>query len=195
MITTTAERVRNKIATLPKASITARHIDSHDSFWWPLPGFKWRREQYGIPATRALVATWSLTGGAYMMFVGGEVGIEEDIRRVNRLRHSIPKIRLCSADYGGIAVADERIYAVARVFDEPRSLVLVNLSGETVPTTCAFADLEGLKSPTGYILRDVWRDESLGYEDGYSWFSAQPGAINLTFAPHQVRVLKLRPAR
>lgn len=195
MITATAERVRDKIASLPKASITARHIDSHDSFLWPLPGFKWRRKQYGIPATRALVATWSLSGGVYMMFVGGEVGIEEDIRRVNRFKHAIPEIRLGAADYGGIEVADERIYAVARVFDEPRSLVLVNLSGETVPTTCAFADLEGLKSPTGYILRDVWRDESLGYEDGYSWFSAQPGAINLTFAPHQVRVLKRRPAR
>ena len=190
-----AEWFRNKIATLPKGSITARHIDSHDSFWWPLPGFKWRREQYGIPATRALVATWSLSGGAYMMFVGGEVGIEEDIRRVNRLRHTIPEIRLGAADYDGILVADDRIYAVVRVLDGQRSLVLVNLSGEAIATSCALVDLSGLTSPTGYLLHDVWQDDSLPSADGYSWFPAQLGAIDLAFTPHQVRVLTLRPAR
>ncbi len=173
---------RNKIATLPKGSITARHIDSHDSFWWPLPGFKWRREQYGIPATRALVATWSLSGGVYMMFVGGEVGIEEDIRRANRLKRTIPEIRLGAADYDGVSVADDRIYAVARVLDGRRSLVLVNLSGETVATSCALADLDGLNSPTGYIVHDVWQDESLPSADGYSWDATRLGAIYQTLS-------------
>ncbi len=82
---------RDKEAALPTGAMTARHIDSHDTFWWPLPGFKWRREQYGLPATRALLAIWSLIGGVYMTFVGGEIGIEPDVRRVNRLRHENPR--------------------------------------------------------------------------------------------------------
>lgn len=190
-----AEWFRNKAATLPKGSITARHIDSHDSFWWPLPGFKWRREQYGIPATRALVATWSLSGGAYMMFVGGEVGIEEDIRRVNRLRHTIPEIRTGAADYDGIVVGDDRIYAVARVLDGQRSLVLVNLSGEAISTSAGLVGPDGLNSPAGYILHDVWQEESLASAEGYSWNAGQLRVIDLTFAPYQVVVLTVRPAR
>ncbi|NCA25895.1 MAG: hypothetical protein EBV37_03200, partial [Actinobacteria bacterium] len=31
---------------LPIGSMTAHHIDSHDTFWWPSWGKKWRREQF-----------------------------------------------------------------------------------------------------------------------------------------------------
>ncbi len=184
---------QNKAATLPKGSMTARHIDSHDSFWWPLPGFKWRREQYGIPATRALVATWSLSGGAYMMFVGGEMGIEEDTRRINRLRHTIPEIRTGAADYDGVIVEDEHIYAVARILDGQRTLVLVNLSGEPISTSASLVGVDDLDSPAGYVLHDVWRDESLANAAGYRWGSADLEAIDLTFAPYQAMVLTIRP--
>ena len=62
---------------LPEGSHTAHHIDSHDTFWWPQWGKKWRREQYPIEAVQALAATFLSLDGPYMMFTGGEEGIEE----------------------------------------------------------------------------------------------------------------------
>ena len=60
--------------TLPADALTCHHLDSHDTFWWPAPGRKWRREQIGLPATRALTWCLALSGGAFMMFTGGEAG-------------------------------------------------------------------------------------------------------------------------
>ena len=105
---------RDKESVLPQGAITARHIDSHDTFWWPLPGFKWRREQYGLSATKAILAIWSMIGGAFMTFVGGETGLEDEIRRMNRLRKELPEARLGRADYEAVQVSDDRIFAVAR---------------------------------------------------------------------------------
>ena len=189
-----AEWFRNKLATLPRGSITARHIDSHDSFWWPLPGFKWRREQYGVPATRALVATWALSGGAYMMFIGGEVAIEEDIRRVNRIKRTIPEIRLGVADYGGISVDSDQVYAVSRVHEGQQSVVLVNLSPTAVQATVTIDTPPGPDSATGYLLHDVWNDTSLPALDGYAWRRDDLGAVALAFEPYGIRVLTIRPA-
>jgi glycosidase len=188
------EWFRDKIASLPKGSITAHHIDSHDSFWWPLPGFKWRREQYGVPATRALMAMWALSGGAYMIFVGGEVAIEDDIGRVNRLKRTIPEMRLGAADYDGIVVTSDQVYGVVRVVDGQRSVVLVNLSASTVRTSVTIKAPVGPTSSTGYLLRDVWRDESVPTADGYTWRSEQLDDIELDFEPYGVRVVTIRAA-
>lgn len=190
-----AHWMRDKDAVLPVGAITARHIDSHDTFWWPLPGAKWRREQYGLPATRALLATWSLIGGVYMTFVGGEERIEDDIRHVNRLRHACPEIRLGRADYDAVAVADERVFAVSRVHQGRVSIVLTNLSSDTVRTTCRIA-VEGLGLPDGWLrIDDVWNDTSLPGSVDYRWNLQQLRSFPLDFAPYQPRVLMIRPAR
>lgn len=62
---------------LPVGSQTAHHIDSHDTFWWPQWGKKWRREQYSLQAVRALTAAFLSIDGPYMMFTGGEEGIDD----------------------------------------------------------------------------------------------------------------------
>ncbi len=73
---------------LPEGSHTAHHIDSHDTFWWPQWGKKWRREQYPIEAVRALAATFLSLDGPYMMFTGGEEGIEPILESLLRARNS-----------------------------------------------------------------------------------------------------------
>lgn len=190
--------LRDKEAVLPTGAMTARHIDSHDTFWWPLPGFKWRREQYGLPATRALLATWSLIGGVYMTFVGGETELEDDIRRLTRLRAGHPEIKLGAANYDGIEAGDDRIFAVARVYEGQVSLVLVNFSTAEVETTVAFdvsiLQAEGTPDGRTYQLDDVWNDLALGHASGYVWTADQLGSFNMTFAPYQARVLTIRPA-
>lgn len=72
---------------LPVGSQTAHHIDSHDTFWWPQWGKKWRREQYSLEAVRSLAATFLALDGPYMMFTGGEEGIQEELAALLNFRN------------------------------------------------------------------------------------------------------------
>jgi hypothetical protein len=72
---------------LPVGSHTAHHIDSHDTFWWPQWGKKWRREQYSIGAVKALAATFLSLDGPYMMFTGGEEGVQEELTEMLTFRN------------------------------------------------------------------------------------------------------------
>lgn len=183
---------RDKEAVLPYGAMTARHIDSHDTFWWPLPGFKWRREQYGLPASRALLATWSLIGGVYMTFVGGETELEDDIRRMNRLRDELPEIRIGVADYDGIRTDSDDIFAVVRRHEDKVTLVLVNLSNAVVHTEVAL-DRALLPSGSALHIDDAWNDVPLGHDDDGIWTAARLAAFPLDFAPYQARALVIRP--
>ncbi len=185
---------RDKEALLPAGAMTARHIDSHDTFWWPLPGFKWRREQYGLPATRALLAAWTLIGGVYMTFVGGETDLEPEVRRVNRLRHDVPEVRRGRADYDAVRAGDDRIFAVARVLGTQVTLVTVNLSSAPVSTTLTLD--RGLLDPEvrQFQVIDAWKEERLAHGSGYAWSADDLACFELPFRPYGVRVLLLRPA-
>ena len=127
---------RERNAVLPMGSLITHHIDSHDTFWWPLPGQKWKREQFGLAATRAVLAVYALSGGAYMTFIGGEDGIEADIRRVDRLRASISELGRGRACYDAVVVDHDAVYAVVRQHGSACSVVLVNLSDQPIATTC-----------------------------------------------------------
>jgi glycosidase len=72
-----ARWMRDRDAVLPKGSLTAHHIDSHDTFWWPSWGKKWRREQFAIEQVRLLTIMFAGLPGPMMMFSGGEIGIED----------------------------------------------------------------------------------------------------------------------
>ena len=184
--------MRDKESALPNGAITARHIDSHDTFWWPLPGFKWRREQYGLPATRALLATFSLIGGVYMTFVGGEVEVEDDIRRMTRLRATVPEIRLGRVYYDSVRADHDAIFAVAREREGQVSLVLVNLSKADVSTTVSL-DTAFLQPASAYRVFDAWNDVGLEHSAGYIWSGDRLGSFEVAFAPYQARVLTIRP--
>ena len=185
--------MRDKESALPNGAITARHIDSHDTFWWPLPGFKWRREQYGLPATRALLATFSLIGGVYMTFVGGEVEVEDDIRRMTHLRAAVPELRLGRVDYDSVRADHDAIFAVAREREGQVSLVLVNLSKADVSTTVSL-DTALLQPASAYRVYDAWNDVGLEHSAGYIWSGERLGSFEVAFAPYQARVLMIRPA-
>ncbi len=70
-----ARWMRDRDALLPKGSLTAHHIDSHDTFWWPSWGKKWRREQFTTEQFRLLTFIFGSLPGPFMMFTGGEQGI------------------------------------------------------------------------------------------------------------------------
>lgn len=80
--------MRDRDALLPRGAMTAHHIDSHDTFWWPSWGIKWRREQFGLRMTELLTVIFGSLPGPFMMFVGGEEGIEELLPKMAKLKTS-----------------------------------------------------------------------------------------------------------
>jgi hypothetical protein len=183
---------RERNAVLPTGSLIAHHIDSHDTFWWPLPGQKWRREQYGIDATRALLAVFALSGGAYMTFVGGEEGIEEDVRRVHRLRKTLPEIGHVTADYDAVTVEHEAIYAVVRQKGADCSVLLVNLSGEGCEAGCSLNLGRLGLSGTSYTVTDAWNKRALNSDRVYAYQAEDLGQMSLEFDAYQPMLLVLR---
>lgn len=184
---------RDRNAVLPKGALIAHHVDSHDTFWWPLPGEKWRREQYGIEATRALLAVFGLSGGAYMTFVGGEEGLEEDVRRMHRLRNTYPEIGRGAADYEAFYAEHEAVYVVARRAASGCAVLLVNLSEKRVETDLAINSeelgLDGIRPP----VYDAWNDLTLAADHRYGRQNARLRRLPISFDPYQTRLLILRP--
>ena len=77
---------QSRDAMLPHGSLTAHHIDSHDTFWWPSWGKKWRREQFTMPQVKLLTLVFSTLPGPFMMFSGGEIGIEELLPEISNVK-------------------------------------------------------------------------------------------------------------
>lgn len=96
----------------------AHWIDSHDSLAWAPWGKKWKREIYGIGAVRAATFLVAMRDGAFMMFSGGEEGIEEWLARLLALRHSSPVLREGSCDESIILTDDDTFPVLRRRGDD-----------------------------------------------------------------------------
>jgi glycosidase len=171
-------------AAQPPGSVSAFFLDCHDTMWWRLPGDWWRRDQVGLAATKALLAVYALRGGAYMTFVGGEEGIEPELRLVHALRRHLPEVRAGAADYGAVKVGDDAVYGVLRRDGERATVVAVNLSDAPVRTACVVA---GPRAPRQRAF-DAWAGE---------WVPYVPTAdgrvrIDVRLEPYQPCVLILR---
>ncbi len=149
-------------AALPAGALTAHHIDSHDTFWWPLPGSKWRRDVYGAPAAAAWMTLFALSGGPYMTFVGGEQDIEKQVLAVNTLRARRPEFSDGVSDHAAVSVDDVNVYAVVRRGSAGSAVVLVNLGGEATTIDCRL----DLPDPThnGVVAADGLGGETVHFE-------------------------------
>lgn len=137
--------LRDRDAFLPAGSLTAHHVDSHDTFWWPTWGSKWRREQFGVDAVRALTSVFMTCGGPFMMFVGGELGIEDTLRDLTALKRRIPPLRNGHSHFEVLAPESTPVFSVVRTgADGSRAVVLVNLSDLAVTTPVAFPEAPGV---------------------------------------------------
>jgi hypothetical protein len=116
---------------LPSGSLTAHHIDSHDTFWWPSWGKKWRREQFGIKKVNLLTLLFGALPGPFMMFSGGEIGIEELLPKLAQVKKS--KIWL----QGEIAwsISDQfpkDVFGILRTLENEALLTLINFSDSEI---------------------------------------------------------------
>ena len=83
-----ARWMSDRDSLLPRGSMTAHHIDSHDTFWWPSWGKKWRREQFGIQMAQLLTVMFASLPGPFMMFIGGEEGIEKLLPKLSEFKQT-----------------------------------------------------------------------------------------------------------
>ena len=172
-------------ATLPPGSLTAHHVDSHDTFWWPQPGGKWRREQYGTAATAAMMSVFTLSGGPFMTFVGGEVGIEDEVRAVHRVRREHPVFAAGRSDHASVRSDDRYVYAVLRSDGPVAGLAVVNLQDDHTITRIEI-DTNALEGTPPAVTQDLLGEGSVSWQ--------QEGAVTaatLTLRPFQALALLL----
>jgi glycosidase len=113
---------------LPVGSHTAHHIDSHDTFWWPQWGKKWRREQYSIAAVKALAATFLALDGPYMMFTGGEEGVQEELTELLTFRNQHKRFWATRGKFDLESDPSGDLVIVSRVIGNESVVSIVNTS-------------------------------------------------------------------
>lgn len=129
---------------LPNGSLTAHHIDSHDTFWWPSWGRKWRREQFDITKVKLLTLIFGSLPGPFMMFSGGEIGIEQLLPKLAKVKGS--KIWLTGEiNWWTASSYPDGLFAISRSLDKQVSASLVNFSDQSLI----------LKNEANYQLKSV----------------------------------------
>ncbi len=180
-------------ATLPPGSATAHFVDCHDTIWWRLPGDLWRREQIGLPGTKALVAIYALRGGAYLTCAGGETDVEPHLKRVHALRTYLPEMRDGAIDYTSVSSDHDAIYAVVRHNRHRATLVAVNASAQPLSASVR-VETAALPGQLGPQVLDAWTGEWLpspSHKPAPDDVRTTGLAFELDFEPYQVRVLVL----
>jgi Alpha amylase, catalytic domain len=126
-----ARWIQDRDAFIPRGSLTAHHIDSHDTFWWPSWGAKWRREQFSVPHVQLLTLIFMSLPGPFMMFTGGEHGIEQVLEGFNRLKQETPDWAELKVQWLNNDSLPEDVFGIVRSNQVLEIAVMVNLADET----------------------------------------------------------------
>jgi glycosidase len=180
-------------AALPPGSVSAHFVDCHDTIWWRLADDHWRREQIGLPATKALIAIYALRGGGYLTAAGGETGIETELRRVHVLRTHLPEIRHGAVDYNSVHTDSGALYTVLRRDHHRATLVAVNTSARAVDGR-VHVNTAAMPGQLGREVFDAWTDRWLPTPaPGPGPGNPEGGtlAFDLPFEPYQASVIIL----
>ena len=122
--------ISERDSLLPLGSMTAHHIDSHDTFWWPSWGSKWRREQFDVETVRLLTMSFGSMPGPFMMFVGGETGIEDLLPKISQVKASETWIK-GQKHWWISSETPEDIFGISSILDSQAVSVLVNYGFES----------------------------------------------------------------
>lgn len=126
-----ARWVQDRDAFLPRGAMTAHHIDSHDTFWWPSWGTKWRREQFSLHEVKLLSLIFLSLPGPYMMFIGGEKGIEPVLGSFNVVKRRTPNWAELPVTWLTDDSVPEDVFAIVRGDDRHEVVTLVNLGAKS----------------------------------------------------------------
>ena len=156
-----ANWIADRDALLPIGSLTAHHLDSHDTFWWPTWGSKWRREQFGLQITRALYVIFGSLPGPFMLFVGGEEGILDLIKGIAKFKSSVSASQVEHVWWLG-SQTPEALFGLTYVTSRNKVTVLVNTS----PDTIEFSPEINISESDAIIISDSFSRESGNFSIG-----------------------------
>ena len=122
-----ARWIEDRDAFLPRGAMTAHHIDSHDTFWWPSWGAKWRREQFSVAHTQLLTLIFMSLPGPFMMFIGGELGIEEILKTINAVKRETRDWQTLEIEWLNDPSIPEDVFGITRRSADLEITTLVNL--------------------------------------------------------------------
>ncbi len=154
-----ARWIQDRDLLLPLGSITAHHIDSHDTFWWPSWGKKWRREQFDLSTVRILTLIFGLLPGPFMMFVGGEEGIEDLLPQISSIKREETWQKGKSLWWTS-AKTPQSVFGLTHLLNNEAITVLVNTSDSEIEFESDFTLTQitqrfsvGKSSSIGYKVR------------------------------------------
>jgi glycosidase len=130
-----ARWIQDRDAFLPRGAMTAHHIDSHDTFWWPSWGTKWRREQFSLAHTQLLTLMFISMPGPFMMFTGGEEGIEDVLETFNNLKKQTQEWATLEVNWLTDDEMPEDVFGISRSNKDLEIITLVNISDEAATVT------------------------------------------------------------
>ena len=130
-----ARWIQDRDAFLPRGAMTAHHIDSHDTFWWPSWGTKWRREQFSVAHTRLLALMFISMPGPFMMFTGGEEGIEHVLETFNGLKKQTRDWMKLEVNWLTGDDIPEHVFGISRSGNDLEIITLVNISDQATTVT------------------------------------------------------------
>ena len=165
--------MRDRDAMLPAGSMTAHHIDSHDTFWWPSWGQKWRREQFTGAQFRLLTTIFGSLPGPFMMFTGGEAGIEDLLPLLAGLKQRPVWQDGCSS-WWSHPETPESIFGLTRSLGVQSVSVVANFADST--TRVAIPENPTLEG----VLFTIGKDPT--FEDGAVVFGPYSG-VAFTHSP------------
>ncbi len=142
-----ARWIRDRDALLPKGSLTAHHIDSHDTFWWPTWGKKWRREQFTAEQFRLLTVIFGSLPGPFMMFTGGEHGIEDILPLLATLKRR-PEWQDGEVTWWIDDALSDSVFGLSRSLRGQRTTMLVNLDSSPVTVSPPGVTAGTMSAPT-----------------------------------------------
>jgi len=182
-----SEWLEAKRLCLPKGAIKVHHVDSHDSLQHGGMG-QWRREAFGIQASRALFAFNALIDGGVMNYVNGEKGSEEFYKKILHIRNSTPAIYRGDCDYTIVTPSDEMVIAPLRSYNGSYVIPVVNFSDKssTVKLSIPIEKI-GTKTEARYLVKDLMEERA----PGKSFTGVELSSMNLDLEGFQVRILSI----
>jgi hypothetical protein len=186
-----AEWLHERRLAHPPGTVTAHHIDSHDSFWGHA---LFRRQVYGPDAWRPCFALCALTDGCIMHYIGGELGNEAFTQRIMELRRELPEIRFGDTDFRAVQPNDEMVLAVLHSAGDHHTIPVLNFADRSAQVKLTLPAGRMALTADAYTLYDALGDHLLRAPGDRAWNADSLRCVDLDLPPYGVAVLVLRPA-
>lgn len=185
-----AEWLAQRRLVMPRGAIKVHHLDCHDTYW---PTGEFRRDTFGIPAARAIVAFFGFIDGGFMDYNGADEGSEAFYRRVMDLRRTQPTLKKGECDYLAVRPTDPMVFAPLRTLEGHSLLPVIHFANRNTRVELPLGvERIGLTADT-YEVRDLIAERSIGGPDAGNWSRQALRRLTIDLEPYGTLLLDFRP--